>query len=64
MNRHAPTVDSLACPCWWVIKGRQQGVLPPIRRTIYFVYRKNPEYYPILRLFLQELDSLVPSKSL
>mgnify|MGYP004532009623 FL=1 len=27
-------------------------------------YRKNPEYYPILRLFLQELDSLVPSKSL
>ena len=37
---------------------------PPIRRTIYFVYRKNPEYYPILRLFLQELDSLVPSKSL
>ena len=37
---------------------------PPIRRTIYFVYRKNPAYYPILRLFLQELDSLVPSKSL
>ena len=27
-------------------------------------YRKNPAYYPILRLFLQELDSLVPSKSL
>ena len=30
MNGHAPTVDSPACPCWWVIKGRQQGVLPPL----------------------------------
>ena len=25
----APTVDSPVCPCWWVIKGRQQKVLPP-----------------------------------
>ena len=24
-----PTVDSPDCPCWWVIKGRQQKVLPP-----------------------------------
>ena len=24
-----PTVDSPVCPCWWVIKGRQQKVLPP-----------------------------------
>jgi len=23
-----PTVDSPVCPCWWVIKGRQQKVLP------------------------------------
>ena len=30
MNGHAPAVDSPACPCWWVIKGRQQGVLPPL----------------------------------
>ena len=26
---NAPTVDSPACPCWWVIKGRQPKVLPP-----------------------------------
>ena len=25
----AATVDSPNCPCWWVIKGRQQKVLPP-----------------------------------
>ena len=30
MNGHAPAIDSPACPCWWVIKGRQQGVLPPL----------------------------------
>lgn len=30
MNGHAPSVDSPTCPCWWVIKGRQQGVLPPL----------------------------------
>ena len=30
MNGHAPAVDSPAYPCWWVIKGRQQGVLPPL----------------------------------
>lgn len=23
-ERAAPAVDSPACPCWWVIKGRQQ----------------------------------------
>ncbi len=28
-ERAAPAVDSPVCPCWWVIKGRQQGVLPP-----------------------------------
>lgn len=26
-ERAAPAVDSPVCPCWWVIKGRQQGVL-------------------------------------
>lgn len=35
----------------------------PIRRTIYFVYRKNPEYYPVLKLFLEELNSLIPSST-
>jgi len=28
-ERAAPAVDSPDCPCWWVIKGRQQKVLPP-----------------------------------
>ena len=28
-ERAAPAVDSSDCPCWWVIKGRQQKVLPP-----------------------------------
>ena len=29
VNGLSPTVDSPVCPCWWVIKGRQQKVLPP-----------------------------------
>ncbi len=28
-ERAAPAVDSPACPCWWVIKGRQPKMLPP-----------------------------------
>jgi len=29
VNGLSPTVDSPVCPCWWIIKGRQQKVLPP-----------------------------------
>ena len=29
MNGLCPPYDSPVCPCWWVIKGRQQKVLPP-----------------------------------
>lgn len=32
---------------------------PQILRKIYLVYHKDPAYYPVLRLFLQELEPLI-----
>ena len=47
----APTVDSPGCPCWWVIRGRQQKVLPPfptIGRHIQLALKRLKEEMEVL----------------
>lgn len=50
-ERAAPAVDSPACPCWWVVKGRQQGVLPPLtiirERGIFHDRERIQRTYPV-----------------
>ena len=65
MNGYAPAVDSPACPCWWAIKGRQQGVLPPLTirisqfpSTILALkhpYELPPVHYTVIRAMGEQM---------